>query len=147
MIGSTCDTVVSSVVGPTRSPICALAIAAMPSIERGDAGEAQVQLGALDRGLGGGQRRLGRVARAQVVVELTLGDGALLGERPIAREVALALGELGAGLGQPRLGLAQRRFERPPIDLEEQLALPDEGALRDRRAAAGSRTPAGGSAR
>ena len=32
LIGSTCDTVVSSVVGPTRSPIWALAMAAMPSI-------------------------------------------------------------------------------------------------------------------
>ena len=97
--------------------------------ERGDAGEAEVQLGALDRRLRRGLRRLRRVAGAEVVVQLTLRDGALLGERPIAREIALALGELRAGFGEARLRLAERRFERPAIDLEQQLALPDERAF------------------
>ena len=92
-------------------------------------------------------RRLRRVVRADVVVELALRDGALLGERPVAREVALGLGELRLRLGELRLRLRQRRLERPAIDLEQHFALADERALRGRRAASDSRRPAAGSAR
>ena len=78
-----------------------------------------------DRGLRG-------VVRADVVVELTLGDGALLGERPIARQIALGLGELRLAFGELRPRLRQRRLERPAVDLEQHLALADAAPLRDR---------------
>ena len=115
--------------------------------ERRDAGEAEIQLRGLDRGLRRRDRRLRRVVRAHVVVELTLRDRALLGQRLVARQIALGLGELRLRLGQPRPRLGERGLERPPIDLEQHLALADEGALLIRRGESDSRRPAAGSAR
>ena len=130
LIGSSCDTVVSSVVGPTRSPICARGDRRDAVDERGDAREAEVQLRGLDRRLGRRDRRLRRVVRADVVVQLTLRDGALLGQRPVAREIALGLARAAPALSASRAcAWASAASNGPAIDFEQHLALPDEGAF------------------
>ena len=123
MIGSICDTVVSSVVGPTRSPICAVAIAATPGMSDVTLREPDVELGRLHRGRRGFHGGLRREIGLDVVVELTLRNRALAREGPIALQIALGLAELRLRLGQLRPRLREHRLERPAIDLEEHLAL------------------------
>ena len=91
--------------------------------------EADVQLGCLHRRLGRLDRRLRGVVRADVVVELALGDRALFGQRTVAGEIPLGLRELRAALGEVRLRLGQRALERPPVDFEQHLAFADERAF------------------
>ena len=131
MIGSICDTVVSSVVGPTRSPICAVAMAAMPSISDVTFVKPTIQLRRLDRGLRRLHRGLRREIGLDVVVELALRNRALL-RRAAGRAATIALGlaELRLRLRELRLGLRQRRLERPRIDLEQHLALLGRARLR-----------------
>ena len=129
MIGSTCDTVVSSVAGPTRSPICAVAMAATPSMSDvtfvNPRLSCAVSTAAVADLHGGLRRQVG----LDVVVELALRDGALLGERPVALEIALGLPELRLRLGELRSRLRQHGLERPWIDLEQHLPLANERAL------------------
>ena len=53
---------------------------------------------------------------------MLLGGVALLGERRIALQIEPGVGEIGLVLGLLRLGLIERRLERPRIDLREQVA-------------------------
>ena len=129
MIGSICDTVVSSVDGPTRSPICAVAIAATPSMSDVTFVKPTLSSRGLDRRLRRLHRGLRGEIRLDVVVELALRDRALLGQRPIALQVALGLAELRLRFGELRLRLRQRRLERPRIDLEQHLALAHDRAF------------------
>ena len=97
--------------------------------ERGHFGEPEVELRRIDgrlRRLDGGQRRQ---IGLDVVVELTLRDRALLGQRAVTGQVALGLPELRLRLAQSRLRLRERHVEGPRIDLEEHLALLDEAAF------------------
>ncbi len=93
----------------------------MPPIERADAGEPEIQ----SRGLYGRLRRLDRCLcrqiRLDVVVELALRDRARLGERPIARDIALGLSELGLRLRKLRFRLRERCLEGTRIDLEQHI--------------------------
>src|SRR4029079_16075971 len=70
-----------------------------------------------------------RVVRADVVVELTLGDRPLFSQRTVAGEIPLCLGKLRTARGKVRLSLRQRALERPLVDFEQDLAFPDGRAL------------------
>ena len=128
-MGSTCDTVASKVEGPTRSPICAVAMPATPSRSDRTFVKLDVQARGLDRGLRGLHRGVCRELRLDVVVQLTLRDGALLGERRVALDVALSPTELRARFCELRLGLCQRDGERARIDFKEHFVLADHRAL------------------
>ena len=69
-------------------------------------------------------------------VELLLGGEILLGERGIAGEVELGVGEIGLVLRLLGVGLVERRLKRSRVDLGEKVALLDhlafvEGDLHD----------------
>ena len=89
---------------------------------RGDAGEVEIELGLLDRGLGRGNLRLGGEVGLHGVIQLLLADRLVLGQGPVALHVLLGLAQLGLGLGQLGLGAGQRRLEGARIDFEEQVA-------------------------
>ena len=87
------------------------------------------------RGVGGdrgGELQHQRVLR----VELLLGGEVLLGERGVAGEVELGVGEVGLVLRFLGDGLVERGLERPRVDLGQKIALLDhlafvEGDLHD----------------
>ena len=111
MIGSTCETVVSGPeAGPTRFPIWASAIPAIPSTG-GDAGEPQVELRLL-------QGRLGGAARLHGVVVALPRRGLGRVQLGLPLQVELGLVEIGP---DPVAG----RLEGARVDLEQKLALSD----------------------
>ena len=97
--------------------------------ERPHLREAHVQARGLDRGLRRLDRGVCRELRLDIVVQLTLRDGALLGERRIALDIALSPTELRARFCELRLGLCQRDGEGARIDFKEHFVLADHRAL------------------
>ncbi len=88
LIGWTCDTVVSTLVGETRLPICTSVMPTMSVDQRADVGEAEVQLGLTHGAARRLDGRLGRAVELDVVVELALRNRPRLGERAIALDVS-----------------------------------------------------------
>ena len=89
----------------------------------------QIQLCLLHLCLRGGDHGLRRLIRLNVVIQLSLRNGALFGQRGISCHVELRLAKLRFGLGQLPLSLLQGRFERTWIDLEKHLTLVNHGTF------------------
>jgi hypothetical protein len=130
LIGSTVETVVSSAValGLSRSPICALAIPAMPLIGEVIRVKPRLSLAVSSaRGLIEGCRA--PTAPAGGVVQVLLADRVLLGQRLDARQVGR--GRLVDGLPccARHPCLIDGRLEGARVDLEQRLPLLDEVAF------------------
>src|SRR5205814_2565210 len=69
------------------------------------------------------------ITRADIVVELTLSDRALLGQWLVAREVPFGFRQLRLAFSEPRPRLVERGCERTLIDLEEHVVFMDECAF------------------
>ena len=113
-------------------------------------GSCDLRLGGFYLSSCGLKLRLGRQVVLRGVVEILLGDGLLLGERGVAVDVELNAALIGLRYGHLRfrlgklrlrllqlalslrelaLRLIQRCLEGPRIDLKQQLAFANEGAL------------------
>src|SRR5205823_5005425 len=88
-----------------------------------------VQPRLVDGGLQRSDGRPRRALRGAGVVELLLAERLLSREGLVARDVVLRLGEAGPGLLEVRFGLGERGVRMPRVDLEEELASPDEAPL------------------
>ena len=124
------ETVVSSgPVGPTRSPIWALARPASPSTGEVIRANSRFRRRLIDGGLGGLNVGLGAQVGRLRVIEVLAADGPLGDQRGVPLDVHLGLAEVGLGLGQAALGLVERRLQRPRVDVEQIVALVHEVAF------------------
>ena len=124
MIGSSCETEVSTDCVLTRLPTCVVACPATPVISDAP-GEAEIQFGrchgSLCRLHGSFCLRL----LLDLVVQLASGNRTRLGQRRVAIHVDLGQSELRLRLSQLPLRLSKRRLKRARIDLKEDLILLD----------------------
>ena len=105
-------------------------IAPQPAGERGaDFGIAEIELRGLDRGLIHRQRRLGLMHGARPLIEGVLGDEAALGQFLAAIEIGLRIVERRGVALRLRFGLVERRLQVARIDLVEEVAALDVGAV------------------
>ena len=86
----------------------------------------QIQLGLFDLRFSGLDRRLCRLVRLYVVVQLALRDGAFFGQRSIPVDIHFGFAELCLSLGQLGIHLVEEGLERAWIDLKKNLPLADE---------------------
>ncbi len=100
-----------------------------PVDRRHDARIVEVELGRLNLRLIGLNRRLVLRHQRLLVGHLLLGDRVLLGERFVAFEVALRLGEQRLVLGELALRLGERGLIGPGVDLDEEVAFLDHLAF------------------
>src|SRR6267378_417577 len=91
--------------------------------------EAKVQLCLFHLCLSRLYRGCCREIRLDVVVQLTLGDSALLRQGSVAVHIELGFAALGLSLSELSLGLVKYCLKGTRIDLEEHLALADKGAF------------------
>ena len=103
---------------------------------RADRRVVELRLRGVDRGGVGGDRG-GELEHQRVLrVELLLGGEVLLGERGVAGEIELGVGEIGLVLRFLGVRLIERGLKRSGVDLRQQVALLDhlafvEGDLHD----------------
>jgi hypothetical protein len=125
LIGSTVDTVVSSVVHARAEEVADLGLgdAGDAGDRRSDAGETEVEPGRLERCLGGFKRGFGREVGAGGVIEILLADG-------VHRRQGLDAGQVRPRrfitrrlLGTQSLRLFDGSLESARVDLEERLSL------------------------
>src|SRR5262245_18898400 len=91
--------------------------------------ELQVEFGLLDVRLCRQDRGLGTELRLEFRIELALGDGARLGQRPVALDIEIGLAKLRLRLGQLGFCLIEGRPQGPRIDLEQHVAFADGRAF------------------
>src|SRR2546422_1777033 len=73
--------------------------------------------------LGSLYRRFRGEVCLDVVVQLALSNGALLGQRSIAVDIELSLAQVGLSLRELRFGLVEQGLKGPRVDLEKHLTL------------------------
>src|SRR5437879_9414246 len=86
-------------------------------------GEAEVEVRLFHLSLGSLYRRFRCEVCLDIVVQLALSNGALLGQRSIAVDIELSLAQVGLGLRELRFGLIKHCLERTRVDLEKHLTL------------------------
>ena len=142
-MGSSCETAVRTDCGPTRLPTCVVACPATPVMRERTRVKPRLILAVStaacavgDRGVCSGDVGFGLCGLLCLGVELALRDGVLRGEGCVAvyvnlRELQLRLSLTDGSLGLTELafGLFQRGLEGTRVDLEEDLALLNDGAL------------------
>ncbi len=107
----------------TRLPSCTISAPVRPAIGAVIVAYCSCTFGVLDRGAVGVERRLERRRRRSRRVDLLLGGDAALGEILVALRLRFRVRRLRRVALQVRLGLLERRFERPAVEREQHLAL------------------------
>src|SRR5258708_6907716 len=88
-----------------------------------DIGEAKVEVRLFHLSLGSLDRRFRGEVCLDVVVQLALSNGALLGQRSVAVDIELGLAQVGLGLRELCFGLVEYGLKGSRVDLEKHLTL------------------------
>src|SRR5258708_39261457 len=88
-----------------------------------DIGEAKVEVRLFHLSLGSLDRRFRGEVCLDVVVQLALSNGALLGQRSAAADIELGLAQVGLGLRELCFGLVEYGLKGSRVDLEKHLTL------------------------
>ena len=115
--------------GPTRSPIWALAMPVTPSIGALILVKVRFSCACSTAALAEASEPLAAAFSLNRIVQFLLADRLGQGEWRVAFHVQLGLHELGFGFAEFALGFRESRLKRTRVDLEQQIAFPDEGAF------------------
>src|SRR2546430_9259098 len=88
--------------------------------QRRDVGEAEVEVRLFHLSLGSFYCRFRCEVCLDIVVQLALSNGALLGQRSIAVDIELSLAQVGLGLRELRFGLVEQGLKGPRVDLRSE---------------------------